>query len=117
MLAPFADRADILASATPHLERRILNYITANLSVTAGGIFSHRMLNHALEVLGPDRVMFGQDDPYGAQFGGNGGAREFVDAAPLSPQDKAKFAHLNAERLLGLRAVDVHRADAPTQSA
>ncbi|MGH3637993.1 MAG: amidohydrolase family protein, partial [Mycobacterium sp.] len=100
----------------PHLERRILDYVTANLNVTAGGIFSNRMLTQALEVLGPDRVMFGQDDPYGAQFGGNGGAREFVDAAPLSPQDKAKFAHLNAERLLGLRAVDERRDDPPIQS-
>ena len=102
MLVPFADRADLLSAAATHLERRILDYITANLNVTAGGIFSHRMLTQALDVLGPDRLMYGADDPYGsAGYTVTVDAREFVENAPLSAQDKAKFAHLNAERLLG----------------
>jgi hypothetical protein len=111
MLVPFADRADLLSEASPHLERRVLDYITANLNVTAGGVYSHHMLAQAVAVLGPDRVMFGQDDPYGGsdgrtgadsrgRFGGNGGAREFVETAPFSALDKTKLAHLNAERLL-----------------
>jgi uncharacterized protein len=115
MLVPFADRADLLSAASPHLERRVLDYITANLNVTAGGVYSHRMLAQAAAVLGPDRVMFGQDDPYGGsagqtgadsrgRYGGQGGAREFVESAPISAQDKAKLAHLNAERLLSLQA-------------
>jgi uncharacterized protein len=108
MLVSFADRADLLSAANVHLERRILDYITANLHVTAGGVFSHRMLTQALDVLGPDRVMFGGDDPYGGSTGrvgadsrgSFGGAREFVESAPIDAQDKAKLAHLNAERLL-----------------
>ncbi len=104
MLVPFADRADILSAGHTHLERRILDYITGNLNVTAGGIFSHRMLRQALDVLGPDRLMVGVDDPYSsAGYTVAVGAREFVDAAPLSAQDKAKVAHLNAERLLKIR--------------
>lgn len=61
MLVLFADRADVLSSA--HLDRRVLEYITGNLSVTAGGVYSHRMLTAAVDVLAPDRVMFGADDP------------------------------------------------------
>ena len=68
------------------------------------------MLAQAIDVLGPDRVMFGQDDPYGGsagrtgadsrgRFSGHNGARAFVETAPISAQDKAKLAHLNAERL------------------
>jgi uncharacterized protein len=71
MLVPFADRADLLSGGNLHLQRRIRDYITTNLNVTAGGIFSHRMLSQGLAVLGPDRMMFGSDDPYGAQFGGD----------------------------------------------
>jgi predicted TIM-barrel fold metal-dependent hydrolase len=105
MLVPFADRADLLSAANPHLERRILDYITANLNVTAGGIFSHRMLTQALDVLGPDRVMYGADDPYGsAGYTATIGARQFVETAPIGVHDKPKFAHLNAERLLGHHA-------------
>lgn len=66
MLVPFADRVDLLSTAATHLQRRVLDYITGNLSVTAGGLYSHRMPTAALDVLGPDRVMFGVDSPYAA---------------------------------------------------
>lgn len=115
MLVAFADRADLLSAGGAGLERRVLEYITANIHVTAGGIMSHRMLVAALGVLGPDRVMFGADAPFGrpadrlgansrGRFGGANGAKEFVETAPISLPDKAKFAHLNAERLLALPA-------------
>jgi hypothetical protein len=101
MLVPFADRADLLTSAGTHLDRRILDYITGNLHVTAGGVHSQRMMRQAFDVLGPDRVMYGADDPYGsAGYTAAGSAWQFVDNAPISLQDKAKFAHLNAEQLL-----------------
>jgi predicted TIM-barrel fold metal-dependent hydrolase len=63
------------------------------------------MLTAAIDVLGPDRVMFGDDDPYRGmkgRFGGEGGAREFVDTAPISAEGQQKLGHLNAERLLAL---------------
>ncbi|WP_181782042.1 amidohydrolase family protein [Pseudonocardia pini] len=85
--------------------RRVIDYITDNVHVTAGGVLSHRMLRTAIEVLGPDRVMFGDDDPYRGtkgRFGGEGGAREFVETAPLGEEDRRKLGHLNAERLWGL---------------
>jgi predicted TIM-barrel fold metal-dependent hydrolase len=116
LLVAFADRADLLSAANSGLERRILDYLTGNLNVTAGGVYSHRMLTQALDVLGPDRVMFGADDPYGGtpdqpgadsrgRFGGRGGAREFVATAPISLSDREKLAHGNAERILKIPAI------------
>jgi predicted TIM-barrel fold metal-dependent hydrolase len=105
MLVPFADRVDLLSEGNRHLQRRVIDYITGNLNVTPGGVLSHRLLMLAADVLGPDRVMFGDDDPYRGmkgQFGGDGGALAFVNTAPISVEDKEKLGHLNAERLLGL---------------
>ena len=111
MLVSFADRADALSDTNPHLQRRIVDYITQNVYVTAGGVFSHRMLRQTLDVLGPDRLMFACDDPYNSTLGRHNhdalgpkaryvDARAFINAAPLNAEDKAKLAHLNAERLL-----------------
>jgi uncharacterized protein len=111
MLVSFADRADALSNTSTHLERHILDYITDNVYVTAGGVFSHRMLRQTLDLLGPDRLMFAQDDPYNSTLGQRGqdllgpsntysDARAFIDTAPMSAEDKPKLAHLNAERLL-----------------
>ncbi|MEE6178314.1 amidohydrolase family protein [Mycobacterium sp. 050134] len=110
MLVSFADRADALSKTSTHLDRPVLDYITGNVHVTAGGVFSHRMLRQTLDLLGPDRLMFAQDDPYQGTLGQRGRqtrsgedyglARAFIESAPLSTADKRKFAHLNAERLL-----------------
>lgn len=121
MLVPFADRADLLSGVSTHLQRHVRDYITGDVHVTAGGIYSHRMLRQAVDVLGPDRVMFGQDDPYGrttgaagkdsrGEFGGDTGVRAFIDTAPLSADDRAKLAHRNAERLLLQRSASTPTA-------
>jgi Amidohydrolase len=107
-------------AAAEELERCVtrLGLVGALLFPRTGEAYldhDHRMLTQAIGVLGTDHVMFGQDDPYGrsagrtgadsrGRFAGNGGVRVFVDTAPISPQDKAKLAHLNAERLLARQA-------------
>jgi uncharacterized protein len=48
--------------------------------------------------VGIDRVVFTTDYPYGDMKA----ARRFFDQMPISPVDKEKIGHLNAERLLGL---------------
>jgi predicted TIM-barrel fold metal-dependent hydrolase len=53
-------------------------------------------------VMGADRVMFSVDWPYAPNEDG----RRLLDAAPLSPADMEKFTHGNAERVLGVSAVD-----------
>jgi uncharacterized protein len=98
MLVSFMERADLISRWTPHLQRRIGEYVEGNVYATAGGIFSHRMLQSTIAMLGADRVMFATDYPY--HFSPRGGARAFLDTAPIASQDKAKIGSGNAERLL-----------------
>ena len=49
--------------------------------------------------IGVDRVLFTTDHPYGSMKA----ARPFFDQMPVSASDREKIAHLNAERLFGLR--------------
>jgi hypothetical protein len=109
MLVSFADRADALTKTT-QLQRRIIEYIQQNVHGTPGGVFSHRMLRQNLEVLGADRIMFAVDDPYKSTIGQQGAqpfdrdfCRTYIETAPITDEEKSKLAHLNAERLLGLK--------------
>jgi hypothetical protein len=52
-----------------------------------------------VQVLGVDRVLFSVDYP----FGSNAAGRALLDALPLSPDEVAKIAGGNAERVLGLK--------------
>ena len=103
MLVSFLERADVLSNrGASHLQRRVADYITGNVLVTAGGIYSHRMLGATIAAVGADRVLFASDYPYHRPPAG--AARAFIDTAPISPDDAAKLAHRNAERLLGASA-------------
>lgn len=82
---------------TARLKRPIADCFTGNLYVTPSGIFSQRYLRWAVEVLGIDRIMFSADHPY--RFCPDGGARAFLDTSDLLPEDRAKIAHGNWERL------------------
>jgi uncharacterized protein len=53
----------------------------------------------ALETFGIDRLMFAVDYPYASNEDG----RLFLDSLPLSTDDLAKMAHVNADRLLKLQ--------------
>ena len=112
LLVSFADRADALTKTT-HLERRVLDYITGNIYATPGGVFSYRMMRQILDVLGPDRIMFAVDDPFGPHSR-RGFARAFIETAPISAEDKSKLAHLNAERLLLARAWSLAATPGPS---
>jgi predicted TIM-barrel fold metal-dependent hydrolase len=52
----------------------------------------------ALMTFGADRLLFSVDYP----FGNNGAAVAFLKDLPVSPEDKEKIAHKNADALLGL---------------
>ena len=82
------------------LSRPLAKTITDQVYVTSAGFFTKPPFVAALETFGIDRLMFSVDYPYASNEDG----RAFLDDLPLSPGDLAKFAHLNADRLLKLTA-------------
>ena len=87
-----------LTPVTSHLQRRVSDYFHANFHITTSGYFALQPLLCALTVFGADRIIFAVDYPYSPNTAG----RNFLNIAPLSPDDLEKIAHLNAERLLKL---------------
>jgi uncharacterized protein len=80
------------------LARPFAAYLRENVHYTFGGFnFPTTFLDLFLE-LGADRIMFSVDHPYGSMVE----ARAFLDHLPVSPADRERIAHGNAERLLNL---------------
>jgi predicted TIM-barrel fold metal-dependent hydrolase len=81
-----------------HLARPVGDYLRENVHYTLSGFTAlPAFLNLLLEV-GVDRIMFAADHPYASMAE----ARTFLDRLPVSPADRDRIAHRNAERLLGL---------------
>jgi len=87
-----------LPMALTKLRRPIGAYLRENLHYTISGFnFTSTFLNLFLEV-GAHRIMFSADYPYGSMSE----ARQFLEQLPVSPADKERIAHGNAELLLRL---------------
>jgi hypothetical protein len=89
---------DMLPRPVTGLDGSISEYLLRHVWVTTSGMFSLPPVLCALSVFGADRVLFSVDYP----FSPNRRGREFLDALPLSPADRAKVAGLNAAALLRL---------------
>jgi predicted TIM-barrel fold metal-dependent hydrolase len=95
----FLTRAtDRLPPAVTQLPRSVEEYVRGHVSITTSGIFTLPPFVCALQVLGVDRILFSVDYPYS----GNDVGRHFLDALPVSEDDREKIAHGNAQRLLRL---------------
>lgn len=80
------------------LERPVGAYLRENVHYTFGGFnWTPAFLDLSMQV-GVDRIMFSTDHPYSSMAD----ARAFLDQIPVSPADRARIAHGNAENLLGL---------------
>ena len=86
--------------ARDRLTRTVSRTITDQVWVTTSGFFSLPPLLPLLLTFGADRVMFSVDYP----FSPNQRGRDFLDALPISPGDRIKLAHGNADQLLKLRS-------------
>lgn len=95
MLARTSTRLD---QSITHLPHSIEDYFRAHFFITNSGFFTDAPLLCTLPVVGADRILFAVDYP----FSTNEEGRRFLDAAPLSQEDKERIAHGNAERLLRL---------------
>ena len=94
------DRIDETTAATAktQLRRTVRQTILDQVWITTSGFFTMVPFVAALMSFGVDRIMFSVDYP----FASNARARAFLDALPVSPADRAKIAHGNADRLLRL---------------
>lgn len=90
----------VFGAETPRFLRRTVSQtILDQVHVTTSGFFTLPPFMAALLTFGADRILFSVDYP----FSPNAKGRAFLDQLPLSPADKEKIAHGNADRLLKLR--------------
>jgi predicted TIM-barrel fold metal-dependent hydrolase len=87
-----------LAAKRRGLAKTPLDYIRDNLYVTTSGNWYEPAFVCTLLALGADRILWAIDWPYEA----NGTGMSFWSEVKLGDADRAKIAHENAERLLGL---------------
>ena len=91
-------RVDVMTPAMTGLSRPVSSYLRENVHYTFSGFnFTPAFLDLLLQA-GVERIMFSADYPYGSMAL----ARAFLDHLPISPADRERIAHGNAERLLGL---------------
>src|ERR1700761_1917336 len=89
-------RLDMMPAAMTKISRPISSYLRENIHYTFSGFnYTPTFLDLLLEV-GVDRIMFSADHPYSSMAQ----ARAFLDRLPVSPADRERIAHGNAERLL-----------------
>ncbi len=80
------------------LERPISAYLRGNVHYTFSGFnYLPPFLNLLMEV-GVERILFSADDPFASMAE----ARAFLETIPVSPADRERIAHGNAEALLRL---------------
>ncbi len=80
-------------------KRTIAEVLKSNVWITTSGLFTQPPLQLALDTFGVERVLFSVDYPYSPNKIG----RQFLDEMKLSPEDKEKIAHGNADALLKLK--------------
>jgi uncharacterized protein len=86
------------AYSSAHLERNAAQAIVEQVWVSTSGFSSTPAFLAALMTFGVDRLLFSVDYP----FGNNLAAVAFLRNLPVSPEDREKIAHKNADALLGL---------------
>ena len=100
MLPVMLARADnVFALDSGHLKRPISRTILEQVWITTSGVFTEPPFLAALQTFGIDRILFSVDYPYAPNEPG----RAFLNRVALSPADKAKLAHGNADALLKLK--------------
>lgn len=91
-------RCDANITRRANLKRPLIDYFHDHFWLTTAANFSNSALACCLMEMGADRIMFSIDWP----FASNTEGRRFIDAAPISPDDRAKILGGNAVRLLKL---------------
>ncbi len=97
----YTERLQSLARVAP-LGQPVLDYFRKNLYVTPSGMWSPAYMQRALDIVGPERILFSADYPY--QYKPGRQAQNFLSECGLSLSQQKLFAHENWERLTRLTA-------------
>lgn len=93
----YLERLELLARAAK-LPRSFQDYAREQVHVGPSGLFSHRYLRWATEVVGIDRILFSTDHPFGGRDPAE--VRAFLADAALSDEDREKMAGDNWDRIV-----------------
>ncbi|MCY1666539.1 amidohydrolase family protein [Rhizobium sp. SL86] len=94
----FDSRWEISNRGERRLQLKPSDYFKRNVWVTSAGVCSDEPLRCAIDALGVDRVLFSVDYPFEkAEEAGR-----WIEAAPLSDEERRKVCHGNAKALLRL---------------
>lgn len=96
MLERIDDMFELIADKD--LQRSVSETILDQLHITTSGFFSLPPFMAALHSFGADRILFSVDYP----FSSNKRGEKFLASLPVSPEDRQKIAHGNADRILNL---------------
>jgi predicted TIM-barrel fold metal-dependent hydrolase len=96
---PFmTSRVDVMEPQLTKLERPVSAYLRENVHYTFSGFnFLPTFLDLLMQV-GVDRILFSADYPYASMAQ----ARAFLEQLPVTPAERERIAHGNAERLMNL---------------
>lgn len=98
MLPVMLGRIDDMSTSDLGEGRSLAEIFLHHVWITTSGIFTQPPFVAALQTFGIDRILFSIDYPYST----NDKGWRFLDQVALSPEDRAKLAGGNAERLLRL---------------
>jgi hypothetical protein len=93
-------RFDQAFRGVTHLKRSVSQTILDQVWITTSGFFTLPPFMAALLSFGADRILFSVDYPFASISAG----MSFLEQLPLSPEDRRKIAHGNADQLLKLKA-------------
>ncbi|MFI9381911.1 amidohydrolase family protein [Kutzneria sp. NPDC052558] len=97
----FAGRIQRAFEYNPYSRRtrkRLQDYLSDNIWLTTSGNFNDQALITALLTVGADHIMFASDYPYDMATD----AARWIEAAPISENDRRKICYGNAAALFGL---------------
>jgi 2,3-dihydroxybenzoate decarboxylase len=94
----FLERIDEALSRPGNQPSNFRDVFRKHFHITTSGFFGSAALRCCIEEMGIDRVLFAVDWPLVLQKPGT----EWLNGAPLSDEERAKIAHINAEKLLKL---------------
>lgn len=73
-------------------------YFRRNFAITTSGVEDPVALRYCIDRLGAESVMWAIDYPYQP----TAPAVDFIDSAPLTPEERSLICHRNAERIFGI---------------